>query len=170
MYASKKDIAKFKYKIDLHNTAQKHMEVKKVWKVMKMAVGLHIIADLYGVDPGTLARVEKMKEVFEGAVKFAKLSKISSDYYQFRPEGASGVILIAESHLSFHTWPEHGLATLDIYTCGNPEQAEKAYRYIVEMLKPERVDVVKMDRGVAIEDEESNIEVSAKGEKSVEAD
>jgi len=137
---------------------------------MKMAVGLHIIADLYGVNPEVLARVEKMKEVFEGAVKFANLSKISSDYYQFRPEGASGVILIAESHLSFHTWPEHGLATLDIYTCGNPGQAEKAYQYIVEKLKPERVDMIKMDRGVAVENEKSNIEVSAAREKSLEID
>ncbi len=144
------------------------MEVKKEWKVMKMTVGIHIIADLYGVDPALLARVENVKEIFEGAVKYAKLSKISSDYYQFRPQGASGVILIAESHLSFHTWPEHGLITMDVYTCGDPEQAEKAYRYIVEKMKPVRVDVVKMERGVSIEDEKANIEVPANRKESVE--
>ncbi len=134
-----------------------------------MAVGIHIIADMYGVDPEMLARVEKMKEIFEGVIKYAKLSKISSDYYQFRPTGASGVILIAESHLSFHTWPEYGLVTLDIYTCGDPEQAEKAYQYIKEKLNPERVDIVKMDRGVDIEDEEANIEVPSERKKPVEA-
>ena len=136
---------------------------------MKMAVGIHIIADMYGVDPEMLARVEKMKEIFEGVIKYAKLSKISSDYYQFRPTGASGVILIAESHLSFHTWPEYGLVTLDIYTCGDPEQAEKAYQYIKEKLNPERVDLVKMDRGVDVEDEEANIEVPSERKKPVEA-
>ncbi len=135
---------------------------------MKMAVGIHIIADMYGVSPEILARVEKMKEIFEGAVKYAKLSKISSDYYQFRPEGASGIILIAESHLSFHTWPEYGLATLDIYTCGNPEQAERAYKYIKEKLNPEREDLLKMDRGVNVENKESNIEVSARKKELVE--
>ncbi len=133
-----------------------------------MAVGIHIIADMYGVDPEILARVENMKEIFEGAVNFAKLSKISSDYYQFRPEGASGVILIEESHLSFHTWPEYGLVTLDIYTCGDPKQAELAYNYIKEKLKPERVDVVKIDRGVSVEDEKTDIEIPAEGKKPVE--
>ncbi len=133
-----------------------------------MAVGIHIIADMYGVNPEILARVEKMKEIFEEAVNFAKLSKISSDYYQFRPEGASGIILIAESHLSFHTWPEHGLVTLDIYTCGDPNQAELAYQYIREKLNPERVEVIRIDRGVDVEEEEANIEISSERKKSVE--
>jgi len=134
---------------------------------MKMAVGIHIIADMYGVDPALLARVEKMKEIFEGAVNFAKLSKISSDYYQFRPEGASGIVLIAESHLSFHTWPEYGLVTLDIYTCGDPKQADLAYEYIKEKLNPSRVDLVRMERGVEFENEEANIEISEKGKEPV---
>ena len=134
---------------------------------MKMAVGIHIIADMYGVDPVLLARVEKMKEIFEGAVNFAKLSKISSDYYQFRPEGASGIVLIAESHLSFHTWPEYGLVTLDIYTCGDPKQADLAYEYIKEKLNPSHVDMVRMERGVEFENEEANIEISEKGKEPV---
>ncbi len=132
-----------------------------------MAVGIHIIADMYGVDPAVLARVEKMKEIFEGAVKFAKLSKISSDYYQFRPEGASGIVLIAESHLSFHTWPEYGLVTLDIYTCGDPKQADLAYEYIKEKLNPSRVDLVRIERGVEFENEETNIEIPKQGKESV---
>ena len=134
---------------------------------MKMAVGIHIIADMYGVDPALLARVEKMKEIFEGAVKFAKLSKISSDYYQFRPEGASGIVLIAESHLSFHSWPEYGLVTLDIYTCGDPQQAELAYEYIKERLNPSRVDLVRIDRGVEFENEKANIEIPGERKESV---
>jgi len=132
-----------------------------------MAVGIHIIADMYGVDPALLARVEKMKEIFEGAVKFAKLSKISSDYYQFRPEGASGIVLIAESHLSFHTWPEYGLVTLDIYTCGDSQQAELAYEYIKEKLNPSRVDLVRIDRGVEFENEKANIEIPGERKESV---
>ena len=124
-----------------------------------MAVGIHIIADLYGVDSRLLERAETMMNVIEEAVKFAKLTKVSSDYYQFEPFGASGVVLIAESHLSFHTWPEHGLVTLDIYTCGAPEEAEKAYQYILEKLQPERVEVVFVERGKEVqEDKKPNIE------------
>jgi len=118
--------------------------------VMKMAVGIHIIADMYGVDPEILARVEHMKEIFEGAVDFAKLSKISSDYYQFRPHGASGVILIEESHLSFHTWPEHGLVTLDIYTCGDHTDPWAAWNYLLSLLKPRKVSVNYADRSQMI--------------------
>ncbi|MEM0291107.1 MAG: S-adenosylmethionine decarboxylase, partial [Thermoplasmata archaeon] len=70
---------------------------------MKMAVGIHIIADFYGVDRNKITYVEQIKPIFEDAVKYAGLTKISSDYYQFRPLGCSGVVLIAESHLSFHT-------------------------------------------------------------------
>ena len=132
-----------------------------------MAVGIHIIADMYGVDPAVLARVERMKEIFEGAVKFAKLSKISSDYYQFRPEGASGIVLIAESHLSFHTWPEYGLVTLDIYTCGDPNQADLAFQYIKEKLNPSRVDMVRLERGVEFENEETNIEIPRQRKESL---
>ncbi len=74
-----------------------------------MVVGIHIILDFYGVDEEILNYVESMKPIFENTVKEAKLTKISSDYYQFRPKGCSGVILLAESHLSFHTWPEYKL-------------------------------------------------------------
>lgn len=122
-----------------------------------MAVGIHIIADLYGVDSKLIERAEKMMNIIEEAVKFTNLTKVSSDYYQFEPFGASGVVLIAESHLSFHTWPEHGLVTIDIYTCGAPEKAERAYKYILEKLKPERVEVVVVERGKEIQqDKESN--------------
>ena len=81
---------------------------------MKVSVGIHLIADFYGIKEDLISKVEKMKEIFEGAVEYSKLSKISSDYYQFKPEGASEIVLISESHLSFHTWPEYKLVALDI--------------------------------------------------------
>ena len=51
---------------------------------MKMSVEIHTIADFYGVNEDLISKVEKMKEIFEDAVKYSKLSKISSDYYQFK--------------------------------------------------------------------------------------
>ena len=82
-----------------------------------MTVGIHIIADLYGVDEELISTSDNVIALIEEAVKVGNLSKISSDYYQFQPKGVSGIVLLAESHLSFHTWPEHNLVTLDIYTC-----------------------------------------------------
>jgi S-adenosylmethionine decarboxylase len=120
---------------------------------MVVAVGFQILADLYGVDPDVISKVDSLYPVIEDAVRAGSLTKISSDYYQFQPQGASGVVLLAESHLSFHTWPEHGLVTLDIYTCGDPTGAETAFDYIVDQLKPDTMDCKRLRRGVSVTEE-----------------
>ncbi len=118
-----------------------------------MAVGFQILADLYGVDPDLISKVDSLYPVIEDAVRAGSLTKISSDYYQFQPQGASGVVLLAESHLSFHTWPEHGLVTLDIYTCGDPKGAEVAFDYIVDQLRPDTMDCKRLRRGTSVTEE-----------------
>ncbi|EQD68265.1 S-adenosylmethionine decarboxylase proenzyme, partial [mine drainage metagenome] len=70
--------------------------------------------------------------------------------YQFDPIGASGIILLSESHLSFHTWPEYGLITLDLYTCGDPSKAEMAYEWIQKKLMPTTVRTRRIERGQMI--------------------
>jgi S-adenosylmethionine decarboxylase len=122
---------------------------------MAKTLGLHILADLYGVEGHLIDRVEDIKELLESAVKTAGLTKISSHYFQFQPHGATGVILLAESHISIHTWPEHGLATVDVFTCGDPEKAHRAMEYILEVLKPQRVDKRVHQRGEVNEREQS---------------
>ncbi len=114
---------------------------------MEKALGLHILADLYEVEGEKIDRVEDVRELLEGAVRFAKLTKISSHYYQFKPYGATGVILLAESHMSIHTWPEYGIATLDIYTCGDKGKAFKALEYVISQLKPAKVEKFIHERG-----------------------
>ena len=126
---------------------------------MAKALGLHIIADLYGVEADLIDRVEDIRALLEGAVKHAKLTKISSHYYQFRPHGATGVVLIAESHISIHTWPELGIATVDVYTCGDPNQCVEAMNYIIEKLKPTRVDKQVFERGLLEEGQKKTTEL-----------
>ncbi|HIQ31534.1 MAG TPA: S-adenosylmethionine decarboxylase [Aquifex aeolicus] len=115
---------------------------------MAKALGLHILADLHGVRAELIDRVEDVRSLLETAVETAGLTKISSHYYQFQPHGATGVILLAESHISIHTWPEHGLATVDVYTCGDPVKAYRAMDYIIGKLKPTRVDKQVHERGL----------------------
>ncbi len=119
---------------------------------MAKTLGLHILADIYGVDPTRIDRVEDIKDLLETAVKVADLTKISSHYYQFQPHGATGVILLAESHISIHTWPEHGIATVDVYTCGDPSKAYRAMDYIISTLEPTRVDKQIHERGLMFKD------------------
>jgi S-adenosylmethionine decarboxylase len=143
---------KFKYDV-LINQSRINLEVKITWRLLKMAVGIHIIADFYGVDKDKITYVEQIKPIFEETVRYAGLTKISSDYYQFKPKGCSGIVLIAESHLSFHTWPEHELITLDIYTCGDPKQAYLALEFLERSLSPKKTSQMVIERGTEVQEE-----------------
>lgn len=112
-----------------------------------MSIGVHLVADLRGVSASKISKLPLMKEIMESAVKSGGLTKIRSHYHQFSPTGVSGVILLAESHLSFHTWPEYGFVALDIFTCGPTENAEAAFEYIIEKLSPVSVEYKKIERG-----------------------
>ena len=113
-----------------------------------MALGFHIIAEFYGCDPKKLERVQDVEPVLRKAAEFAKFNVLDSSFHQFEPHGVTGILLLSESHVSIHTWPEHGYAALDIFTCSTKEQAKLAYSVLKEEFKPQRVDVVEVDRGV----------------------
>ncbi len=113
-----------------------------------MSIGIHLVGDLKGVEPEKISNSEVMQEVMESAVKYGRLTKIRSYYHQFSPGGVSGIILLAESHLSFHTWPEYGLVALDIFTCGPSENAESALEYILGKLTPTSIEYKRIERGV----------------------
>jgi len=114
---------------------------------MNMIVGKHIIAELYGVNPELIAREEKVREILEEVVDKASLNKVGSIYKQFNPHGVTGVVLISESHVSIHTWPEYELVNLDIFTCGDEFKAEKAFKLFLEKFKPKSYRHIILDRG-----------------------
>ena len=130
---------------------------------MAKTLGVHIVADLYGCDPEFLKSADRMAEVFEGAVRHANLNKLSAYYHQFEPYGATGVVVISESHLSFHTWPEHGYVAIDVYTCGDPQQCVAAMDYIIEKLKPQRVDKKVFERGFIEDNQKKTIDLIREG-------
>ncbi len=112
-----------------------------------MIVGRHIIAELYGVSSDLIAKEENVRRIIEEVVKEAGLNKVGSVYKQFNPHGVTGVVLISESHVSVHTWPEYELVNLDIFTCGDVEKAEKAFKLFIEKFKPKWYRHVILDRG-----------------------
>ena len=95
--------------------------------MMKMIIGRHIIAELYGIEKELISLEGIVRDIVEGIVKEAELTKIGSVYRQFNPHGVTGVVLITESHISLHTWPEYRMVNLDIFTCGEFEKAEKTF-------------------------------------------
>lgn len=80
---------------------------------------------------------------------------VESLFRHFEPHGVSGVVILAESHLAIHTWPELGCAAVDIFTCGSPEIAEGVGREIIEALAPGGHHLRRMERGPLRESLES---------------
>jgi len=110
-------------------------------------LGKHIIAELYGVSSDLISREEKVKEIVDKVIEDAKIEAVGSIYKQFEPHGVTCVVLISESHISLHTWPEYGLVNLDVFTCGDPHQAEVAFQSFLKYFAPESYRHYVLDRG-----------------------
>ncbi|HZZ94571.1 MAG TPA: adenosylmethionine decarboxylase [Usitatibacter sp.] len=120
--------------------------------------GLHIIADLYNCQKGELlASAQKLKDLCVATCEEAGLTVLGHHFYQFdalegsQDGGATGAVVLAESHLAIHTWPERDGATLDVYVCNftadNTAKAEAVYDRLMKALKPADVMVERVIRG-----------------------
>jgi len=116
--------------------------------VVDNPIGMHVVLDLYECDPQILDDIEKIEEILTGAAEVANATVIDKRFHKFSPQGVSGVVVVSESHIAIHTWPEHGYAAVDVYTCGNHTMPLKASEYIIRELKCKRPTLVKLDRGL----------------------
>jgi S-adenosylmethionine decarboxylase len=107
-------------------------------------LGTHHIVDLYGVNPALLDDQEALESIVLDAVECSGASYLG---HHFEPQGCSGVVLIAESHFAWHTWPEHGVMSFDFYTCGETAVPRRAVDLLVDRLNPEFVDKHTLERG-----------------------
>ncbi|HEY7536281.1 MAG TPA: adenosylmethionine decarboxylase [Thermodesulfobacteriota bacterium] len=82
------------------------------------ALGRHLLAEYLGCDPKVLNDLERVKDCMLEAASYSGATVLGSSFHYFTPQGVSGVIVIAESHLAIHTWPEYEYAAVDIFTCG----------------------------------------------------
>ncbi len=112
-----------------------------------MVVGRHIIAELYGVKKELISYEDTVKEILESVTEEARFNKVGSMYKQFKPYGVTGVILVEESHISIHTWPEYELVNLDVFTCGDVSKVDKAFELFLERFKPTSYKHQVIDRG-----------------------
>lgn len=117
-------------------------------QVVETPIGMHVVLDLYECDPEILDDMEKIEEILTKAAEVANATIIDKRFHKFSPQGVSGVVVVSESHIAIHTWPEHGYAAVDVYTCGDHTMPLKASEYIIKELKCKRPTVVKLDRGL----------------------
>ncbi|MGZ8360662.1 MAG: adenosylmethionine decarboxylase [Allosphingosinicella sp.] len=108
--------------------------------------GRHLIADLHGCSG--LADLGLIKRALEAAAAAAGATVLETRLHSFGPgQGVTGVALLAESHISIHTWPEHGYAALDIFLCGRRHDLEAALAVVSERLQATSVQRQTVPRG-----------------------
>ena len=107
-----------------------------------------MLLELYDCDPEAINNLEVVKASMVEAAKRAQATIVDVVFHEFSPVGISGVVVIAESHLAIHTWPEHRYAAVDVFSCGDVLQPELAADYLVEQLGAARASVVELQRGV----------------------
>lgn len=109
---------------------------------------LHLLAEYWECNRTHLDDIPFLDQALRAAAEAAGVEVLTASFHHFHPQGVSGVLMIAESHLSIHTWPEAGYAAVDLYTCGNGNP-EAAHEVLQRALESQRHDRVLLRRGDA---------------------
>ena len=115
------------------------------------ALGRHMLLELFDCDPDAINSLDIVKTSMVEAAKLAQATIVDVIFHEFNPFGISGVVVIAESHLAIHTWPEYRYAAVDVFSCGETLQPQVAVEHLVEQLGAARTSVVELQRGVFLQ-------------------
>ncbi|MDO8474031.1 MAG: adenosylmethionine decarboxylase [bacterium] len=111
-------------------------------------VGVHVIADFWG--GRVIKSTRELKTLLARAAKKGENTPLKFALHKFSPQGITGVVLLAESHIALHTWPEFKYTAIDIFTCGKKSKPEEALKFLQGELRPKRMQVRKIKRGNAL--------------------
>jgi S-adenosylmethionine decarboxylase len=112
-------------------------------------LGRHFLAEFYNCSSETLNDEKKISDIMTGAVLVSGATIIQPFFHKFSPHGISGIIIIAESHLAIHTWPEFGFAALDIFSCSDFNYSG-ALKFINKKLNAGKYSILGIKRGIDV--------------------
>jgi S-adenosylmethionine decarboxylase len=112
------------------------------------ALGRHLLLELKDCNEELLDDLDFIRECLNEAAIRCGASVVGESFYHFSPRGVSGVVNIAESHISIHTWPEYGYAAADVFTCGDVVTPEEAATTIADKLEARNRSVIELRRGM----------------------
>lgn len=115
---------------------------------MRPALGRHVLVELSHCAPERLSDLEGVRAAMVGAAHVAGAEVREVAFHRFNPRGVSGVVVISESHLSVHTWPELGYAAIDVYTCGAHTDPLAACDYLAMVFEAQSVTSTIVERGL----------------------
>lgn len=112
------------------------------------ALGQQLLVELHGCEPATLREVDAVRQAVLAAARAGGATVIAEVFHHFSPFGVSGVVVIAESHVAIHTWPEHRYAAADVFTCGQTLHPGRVQQVLAERLGATQVSAVELRRGL----------------------
>ena len=107
----------------------------------------HQIVEFNGCEEARINNSDFVREIFLEAAKLGNATIVNECFHEFSPYGITGVLVIAESHISIHTWPEHKYAAVDIFSCGNKVDCNKIIDYLKDKLKCKNCRSKNIKRG-----------------------
>jgi spermidine synthase len=108
--------------------------------------GKHVILDAYDCNREVLNNQSLLESILTQVAKNLEMKVLSSYFHPFQPQGVTGMIALASSHISIHTWPEEGYASLDIYTCGEHDPMEQA-EFLLHGIAAKSARIYSLSRG-----------------------
>lgn len=124
------------------------------------SLGRHILAEVYGCNFEVLNDIKKVEDIMINAALDAGAEVREFVFHKFSPQGVSGVVVISESHLAIHTWPELGYAAVDVFTCGEKVDPWDACNYLAKHFGAEYVNATEVKRGIIEQGQEERLVVN----------
>ena len=107
----------------------------------------HLLIELFDCDPKILSDSNQVKDIFINAAKEGKATIVNDLFHEFSPHGLTGVLVITESHLSIHTWPEFNYAAVDVFSCDDKLDGDKIKQILEKKLNSKEVYTKIINRG-----------------------
>lgn len=105
---------------------------------------------------------KKLEKILIEAAKKAENIPLEATIHKFSPQGITGVLLLAESHIAIHSWPEINYIGIDIFTCGDRAMPHKALEYLKKEFQPKKVKVKEIKRGILGEENKFSSSTSSR--------
>lgn len=117
---------------------------------MRKTKGLHVIVDLFGCDPYQANSIKFWEDTLTYAAHSANMEILHQHFYQFKPHGVTGFLMLSTSHISVHTWPEYGYVACDVFSCSDDTNTLKAVDALTKAVESFRKNIQKIKRGYTI--------------------
>lgn len=114
-------------------------------------LGYHLLLELKDCNPALLNDLSYIRQAMLTTAQDVGATVVGESFHHFTPQGVTGILAIAESHISIHTWPEYGYAAADIFSCGSSFLPREAANRLAEMLESRDTDITEIQRGLAVQ-------------------